>query len=106
MSTESKAGADSKRGVLFIPNTVAMIKNCPHPEAAKKLIDYLLSSEVESALARSKSGQIPLNPNVKVELPKGRLPPPDATPLPVDFERAAEKWHASQAFLKKEFALR
>jgi iron(III) transport system substrate-binding protein len=103
---DSKAGADSKRGVLFIPNTVAMIKNCPHPEAAKKLIDYLLSSEVESALARSKSGQIPLNPNVKVELPKGRLPPPDATPLPVDFERAAEKWHASQAFLKKEFALR
>ena len=26
---------------LFLPNTVAVIKNCPHPEAAQKLFDYL-----------------------------------------------------------------
>ena len=69
-----------------------------------KLIDYLLSPEVEIALASSKSGQIPLNPNV--DLLHGRLPPADATPLPVDFERAAEKWQTSQTFLVKEFALR
>jgi iron(III) transport system substrate-binding protein len=49
---------------LFIPNTVAMIKGCPNPEAAKKLVDYLLCPEVEIKLAKSESRQIPLNPQV------------------------------------------
>lgn len=103
---DADAPADSKRGVLFIPNTVAMIKNCPHPDEAKKLIDYLLSPGVEEALARSESRQIPLNPEVKIALPKGLQSPQTVTTLPVDFEQAADTWTASQAFLVKEFALR
>jgi iron(III) transport system substrate-binding protein len=103
---DADAPRDNKRGVLFIPNTVAMIKNCPHPEAAKKLIDYLLSPAVEEALAKSASRQIPLNPQVKMALPKYLESPQSVTPLPVDFEKAAQKWQASQAFLMKEFALR
>ncbi len=103
---DADAPPDSKRGVLFIPNTVAMIKNCPHPEQAKKLIDYLLSPAVEAALAQSESRQIPLNPEVKMTLPKGLQTPQTVTPLPVDFEQAADTWNASQAFLVKEFALR
>jgi iron(III) transport system substrate-binding protein len=103
---DAKADADSKHGVLFIPNTVAMIRGCPHPETAKKLIDFLLSPEVEKALALSQSRQIPLNPQVKFDLPKHLETPQTVTPLPVDFEQAAEKWQASQAFLVKEFALR
>jgi len=83
-----------------------MIKGCPHPESAKKLIDYLLSPEVEKALAMSDSRQIPLNPKVKFELPRHLETPLSVTPLPVDFEQAAAKWQASQAFLVKEFALR
>jgi iron(III) transport system substrate-binding protein len=103
---DADAAADSKRGVLFIPNTVAMIKNCPHPEEAKKLIDYLLRPAVEAALAKSDGRQIPLNPEVKIELPKGLQTPQTVTALPVDFEQAAQAWTASQAFLVKEFALR
>jgi iron(III) transport system substrate-binding protein len=103
---DAAATPDSKRGVLFIPNTVAMIKNCPHPEAARKLIDYLLSADVEKALALSESRQVPLNPQVKFELPKYLQTPQTVTALPVDFAQAAEKWQASQAFLVKEFALR
>ncbi len=103
---DADAPLNSKRGVLFIPNTAAMIKNCPHPEAAKKLIDYLLSPAVEEALAQSESRQIPLNPQVKIALPKGLETPQTVTPLPVDFAQAAETWSASQAFLVKEFALR
>jgi len=103
---DGKAAADSKRGVLFIPNTVAMIKSCPHPELARKLIDYLLRPEVEESLARSASRQIPLNPQVKIELPKGLETPQTVRALPVDFEQAAEKWQTSQAFLVKEFTLR
>ena len=51
---------DADGGPLVIPNTVALIANCPHPEAGKKLIDYLLSAEVERRLARGRSAQIPL----------------------------------------------
>lgn len=51
-------------GTLFFPNTVALIKNAPHPEEAKKLIDYLLSKEVESRLAFSESAQIPVRDDV------------------------------------------
>lgn len=51
-------------GGLLIPNTVALIKGCPHPEAGRKLIDTLLSAEVEAALAASPSIQIPLRPGV------------------------------------------
>lgn len=52
-------------GTLIIPNTVALIRNAPNPENGKKLIDYLLSEEVESRLAFSESAQIPLRSNVK-----------------------------------------
>ena len=38
-------------GTLFIPNTLALIKDSPNPEAANKLVDYLLSSDVERRLA-------------------------------------------------------
>lgn len=51
-------------GTLFIPNTVALIKNGPNPEAGKKLIDYLLKPETESVLAHSASAQIPVRPHV------------------------------------------
>ncbi len=52
-------------GTLLIPNTVALIKNGPHPENAKKLIDFLLSPEVEQFLAESRSAQIPVRDSVK-----------------------------------------
>jgi iron(III) transport system substrate-binding protein len=43
--------ADRPGGAVILPNTVALIAGCPHPEAGKKLIDYLLSAEVERRLA-------------------------------------------------------
>lgn len=45
---------------IAMPNTVAMIKGCKHPEAAKQLIDFLLSAKVEQMLANSDARQIPL----------------------------------------------
>jgi iron(III) transport system substrate-binding protein len=47
-------------GTLFIPNTLAIIKGGPHPDAARALADHLLSPEVEAALANGPSAQIPL----------------------------------------------
>jgi iron(III) transport system substrate-binding protein len=52
-------------GTLFIPNAVAMIKGAPHPETAKKMIDFLLSPEAEEMLAKEECRQIPLNPDTQ-----------------------------------------
>lgn len=101
---DREAPPDSKLGVLFIPNTVAIIKGGPNPQGARKLVDYLLSPEVEAALAKSGSKQIPFNPNVKAELPKEMEAARTARRLPVDFERAAELWDEVQTFLRAEFA--
>jgi iron(III) transport system substrate-binding protein len=98
------AAPDSKLGVLFIPNTVAVIKGCPNPQGARKLVDFLLSPEVEAALARSDSKQIPLNPNVKAELPPEIEALRTARRLPVDFAKAADLWDEVQQFLRAELA--
>jgi iron(III) transport system substrate-binding protein len=95
-------------GTLFIPNTVAVIKGSPNPEGARKLVDYLLSPEVEKRLAESDSHQIPLNPEVKADLPKELERPTGgggaAKPAEVDFGKAADLWDEVQTFLRKEFA--
>jgi len=52
-------------GTLLIPNTVALIKGGPNPEPGKRLIDYLLSEKVESALSFAPSRQMPLRSGVK-----------------------------------------
>ncbi len=91
-------------GTLFIPNTLALLRNGPNPEAGKRLIDFLLSPEVEANLAKAEGCQIPLNPEVKVMMEPAMQPAREATPLPVDFEKAADEWSAAQKFLKDEFA--
>ena len=55
---------------ICIPNSVAMIRNCAHPQEAEQFIRYLLSPEVELALARSASRQIPLGSIDKDQLPE------------------------------------
>ena len=54
----------SRMGTLFIPNTVALIKGSPNQAGGKKLIDFLLSTDIEARLATGNSHQIPLNPAV------------------------------------------
>jgi iron(III) transport system substrate-binding protein len=97
------AGEGSGLGTLFIPNTVAIIKGCPNAEGARKLVDFLLSPEVEVKLAQSGSRQIPLNPNVKAALPKEIEAARMARVLAVDFGKAAELWEEVQTFLRGEF---
>jgi iron(III) transport system substrate-binding protein len=88
-------------GTLFIPNTLAIIKGSPHPEAAEKLVDYLLSSDVERRLADGPSAQIPLREGVPAS-PRVRTPA-EVRAMEVDWSAAAEKWDAAAEFLKTEF---
>jgi iron(III) transport system substrate-binding protein len=91
---------DGELGTLFIPNTLAIIKGCPHPAEAKKLVDYLLSAAVEETLAKGPSAQIPLGDRVLPATSKVQLKPRVETPqtvkaMKVDFAAAVKKWDAA-----------
>jgi iron(III) transport system substrate-binding protein len=76
-------------GVPVMPNMVSLIAGAPHPEEAKKLIDYLLSADVERQLAQSEAVQIPLHAGVPG--PKN-IPPIDSfTPMTLDYAKAANR---------------
>ena len=92
-----------RMGTLYIPNTVAILKGCPDPKGAKRLVDYLLSAEVEGRLAESDSHQIPFNPAVRGRLPKSIEAPPAVKAMEVDFFRAADLWDDVQRFLREDF---
>lgn len=81
---------------LLIPNTVALVRGAPNSDGARKLIDYLLSPEVESKLAAPPGGQIPLNPAVTTR-PPFQLP---TRTMAVDFPKAAQAWDRTQQMLK------
>src|SRR5262249_39974044 len=60
---------ESGMGTLFIPNTLMLIKDAPNADGGRRLIDFLLSAEIERKLAEGPSAQIPLNPEVTATLP-------------------------------------
>ena len=80
----------SGMGTLLIPNTVALIANCPHPDEARQLIDYLLSKEVE-----------PLRKDVPV--PQNFVTIDQIKAMPVDFEKVAALMESSVRFVQQEF---
>lgn len=53
------------RGTLLIPNSVAILKDAPHAENARKLVDFILSRQVEEKLAFAEGAQIPVRADVK-----------------------------------------
>jgi iron(III) transport system substrate-binding protein len=76
-------------GVPVMPNMVSLIANAPHPEEARKLIDYLLSADVERQLAQSEAVQIPLHAGVPG--PKN-VPAIDTfKPMTLDYAKAASR---------------
>lgn len=96
--------AHPRMGVLYIPNTVALVKGGPNPTGGKRLIDSLLSDETESKLAEGGGFQIPLNPGVKAKTHASLLTPTACKPMVVDFNKAADLWDRTQRFLRDEFA--
>lgn len=84
---------------LLIPNTVALIRGSPHAANGRKLIDYLVSREVEAALAKSKSAQIPLRPGVEPFGPEFDLS--KIRPAAVDFEKIADAMEASARLVQE-----
>lgn len=88
-------------GTLLIPNTVSLVNGCPHPEEGRRLIDYLLSREVEEMLAHSGSAQMPLRPGIKTP---SHVPSFDSIrAMKVEFEAIASVMEETGAILKEIF---
>ncbi len=89
-------------GTLFIPNTLAIPRGARHAREAEALGNALLGPDVEAALARGPSAQIPLNrktpASARVETPQ------TIHAMPVDFEAASLLWDRVYAYLRVEFA--
>jgi iron(III) transport system substrate-binding protein len=86
-------------GCFLVPNAVVLIAGAPHPDLGKKLIDYLLSKETETKLARSDAAQIPLHSGV--EGPPELRPLGQLKTMQVDYGEIAGKLQAIQPFLKR-----
>lgn len=76
-------------GTPVMPNLVSLIRGGPHPENGKRLMDYLLSPEVERRLAESDAGQMPLHPGVPV--PPNVRPVKSLKPMTLDYASAAAR---------------
>jgi iron(III) transport system substrate-binding protein len=77
--------AGSGGGTLLIPNTVAIVKHCDHPQLAEDFVIFLLSDEVATLLAKSTSHNIPIQPTVQAMFPELIV----EDPLQVNFGTAA-----------------
>jgi iron(III) transport system substrate-binding protein len=81
-------------GVMYIPNSLMLIKGCPNPESGKKLIDWLLRADIEERLAHSATAQIPVRPGVKVP-DHVRRPDQIGTVMKLDWDKVGaeyDKW--------------
>jgi iron(III) transport system substrate-binding protein len=70
-------------GTLIVPNCAVLIAGAPHPDAARRFIDYLLRPETEQRLAESEAAQMPVRPGVPV--PADVVPLERLKPMPVDY---------------------
>ena len=90
-------------GSFIVPNAAVLIKGSPHPKAARRLIDYLLSKETERKLAFADCAQIPLHPGVQT--PPELKPIKDIKVMQVNYAEVAAKMVQIQPFLKNWMGL-
>lgn len=101
---DQPTGSDDQEaiGTLFIPGTVAILKNAPHPIAAQWLADALIDQETEKRLTMALGSQFPIWPSS--EKSSSSSPIASLRWMEVDFERAADGWEPLAAKLRRWFA--
>ncbi len=65
---DAPGGGKKTPGTLWIPTSVALVAGAQRPEAGKKLVDYLVSAEVEEKLFASDSRNVPVRPALREKL--------------------------------------
>ena len=93
--------AEDQQGTLLIPNTLCIIKGSPNPDRAKRFVDRLLRSDIETRLAKGASAQIPLATDVET---KSRVQPENEFKvMKVDFLAASKQWETASGVLSELF---
>ncbi|MCJ7771640.1 MAG: extracellular solute-binding protein [Desulfobacterales bacterium] len=88
-------------GTLILPNSIAIIKGCPHPKEAKILVDYLLSNEVEEKLAYGRPAQMPLHKDINE--PQGMPDISEINSMKINYEELADIYDQSLEAMKEIF---
>jgi len=90
---------EGELGTLLIPNSLAIVKGARNPEAAKRLVDWLLRPEIEERLAGSRSVQIPLREGLE----RAAWLPGELRPMPVVWSEVAAAFPAARAHVEDAF---
>lgn len=85
-------------GALVMPTAALLLRGAPHPEAGKRLIDHLLSPEVERRLAES-AAHMPLRPGVAT--PAGVRNVSSLRAMKVDYAKLAAEMERIQPWLRR-----
>ena len=90
-------------GTPLMPNAALLIHGAPHPDEARRFLDFLTSAEAEQILAASDAAQYPLHAGVNGP---ALLPPlANVRVMVVDYAEVARKLPAMDAAVKKVFGL-
>jgi iron(III) transport system substrate-binding protein len=73
-------------GAMTIPNSAAVVRGAPHPEAARRLMAFLLGETTERLLVESDSHNAPVHLALAARYPQYAVP----ARLPVDYETVAD----------------
>ena len=84
-------------GTLVIPTAVVLIAGAPHPESGKRLVDFLLSPDVEKRMAES-AAHMPLR--AEVPTPPGVRRLDQVRAMPVDYARLGDVIERIQPLLR------
>lgn len=87
-------------GTMVVPNTAALIKEGPHPEQGKTLIDFLTSNRVEQILVDQGWSQFPLRPVANEPVCGGG---PEIRVMTVNLEEAYRSYTVSKEDLTELF---
>jgi iron(III) transport system substrate-binding protein len=90
-------------GTPLMPNVAVLVQGAPHPEQARRFIDFLVSADAEKILAESDAAQYPLHPSVAG--PKLLPPLSQIRVMTVDYLEVARRLASMDAAVRSIFGL-
>ena len=86
-------------GALAIPNSAALVRGGPNPQAARRLVEFLLGEKVEADLAVGEAHTTPVRPAVAGRFAKYAL----GKALEVDYAKVAEQMAPAMSAVEEIF---
>ena len=76
------------------PDSIAILKNAPHPQLAYEFVKFVLSYDGQKLLFESPINRLPVRPDVYAEAPEGYFNPfeADLTLMTYDSDKGSNRW--------------